>query len=244
MKKIKLLAIALISLMSFVCVANAQEDSDFPDVSENTESVVPEEEGESAVEEGTDENVAPISVLNPYSWFNGLYGPGLTHWLNGECNQEMFDEMAVNGIDVQSYKTQLGCNNHISQYSLLSATMGCFTFFLSLLIVIIYYFVINRPSWNTLLHWSVMLLVNSILAMLIAYKMCMNAAKSCWIYSYDPMVGELSEVGTISQWPVIVSNAFIAALFFLFWSFILKRFKAGTFISNCRNTPWITKWPN
>jgi hypothetical protein len=239
MKKIKFLAVTLLSLFSFVFVANAQ-DSDFPDDSEMAESTTTVEEN-STVEKK--EKVASIS-FNPYTWFDVFYGSGLSHWLNGECNQEMFNEMAVNGVEVQPFKTQLECNNHISQYSLLSATMGCFTFLLSLLIVVFYYFVINKPSWNTLLHWSGMLLLNSILSMVIAYFMCGDAVKSCWTYSYDSMASVLSQVGTISILPVVVSNAFIAALFFLFWSFILKRFKAGTFISNCRNTPWITKWPN
>ena len=237
--------LVLLFVFSFLTIiaSFAQNDSDFEDENE----FVVSDEGNSTfttVSESTQKEVKGSFEfsLNPYKWLP--IKDRLEAWLEGKSCPD------INATECGYTVAHANCNQGNNHFDFLGGSICMVTWLVSLLMVVIYYFVINRPSWNKLFNWLIMLITNSVIAFGVALAWSSKSMKSCWGYHFG---GILTESGKCEPLPDInlgdclqfgLNNLLIAALFFFVFSIVFKRFKAGTFISNCRNTPWITKWPN
>lgn len=235
--------LVLLFVISFLTITAsfAQNDSDF----EDDEVVVSEDEDTSTTDMESVQSEVKGSFefsLNPYKWLP--IDARLEVWLEGKSCPD------INATECGYTVAHANCNQGNNHFDFLGGSICMVTWIVSLLMVVIYYFVINRPSWNRLRNWFIMLIINSVIAFGVAWAWSSKSMKSCWGYHFGE---SLTESGKCEPLPDInlgdclqfgLNNLVIAAIFFFVFSVVFKRFKVGTFISNCRNTPWITKWPN
>lgn len=152
-------------------------------------------------------------LRNIYSWFNSLYGNYLYQYLKGNDN---------NGNFVGP--------NHFN-------TIGLIMIIASLLLVLIYYYVINHPRFNRWWHWGLMMIVNSVISLFVGFGYVYTKLNDGLIPAYfvydktttDPSTGNISAAQDAIQvitnetaWQLGIANAIIAIAFFIILSFILK----------------------
>lgn len=92
---------------------------------------------------------------------------------------------------------------------------------ISLLLATAFYFIINRPSFSKSKHWSIILLINFIIAFVIGFIVPLNIFKSIGL-QYETMQYILFGLKV----------AVVATLYFIFWTYCLKWWK-----SNAQGTP-------
>lgn len=144
-----------------------------------------------------------------YSWFQSLFGQDLSYYLWG------YDP------STESY-TNPNIYNHI----------GPLTLMISLLLVIVFYFIINHPRskwWN----WLIALGTNGIVALFVGYSI----VKSKYIngYIHDSLMYQRDEDGNILSvligesncWGFGIANMLVAIIAFIILSFILKWWSSG-----------------
>ena len=104
----------------------------------------------------------------------------------------------------------------------LYASIGLITTITSLILVLSFYFIINRPSFSRWHHWSIMLLMNSLIAFLIGYFIPQNIFYGLGIQTYESI--EYITFGLITSITVIP--------FFVVWTYCFKWWK-----SHAKGTP-------
>lgn len=142
---------------------------------------------------------------NMYCWFKSFYSDYLSQYLWG-------------------YNPATGAYDLELRYN----TIGLYTLGISLLFVILYYYVIDHPRFCKWWSWLIMALVNSIIALFIGYYCVLsdyNAGKipDELLYSRDEN-GEIIQylISIPSEcWSFGISNMLMAFLFFLILSFLL-----------------------
>ena len=140
-----------------------------------------------------------------YCWFKSFYSDYLSQYLRG-------------------YNPATGAYDLELRYN----TIELYTLGISLLFVILYYYVIDHPRFCKWWSWLIMALVNSIIALFIGYYCVLsdyNAGKipDELLYSRDEN-GEIIQylISIPSEcWSFGISNMLMAFLFFLILSFLL-----------------------
>ena len=100
--------------------------------------------------------------------------------------------------------------------------LGLSLVFISLIIVIIFYYGINRPSFSRWFHWAIMLVINLLIQFGLAVTIPQNKFTALGIEEYG---SEYYNFG--------LSVTLMALLVFVVFSFILRWWS-----TNCRQTPF------
>jgi len=152
-----------------------------------------------------------------YCWFESLFGQYLGEYLWGyDCNTQTYD----------------GKN--------LFNSIGLVTIAVSLVLVLIYYYVINNTRFSQWWHWAIVLLVSSILNFFIAYGWTISDYQNgvigdCLMYTRDDGGTILSQLIYGSDcWMFGLSNFFVSIMFFILFSFMFKWWSR-----NCKHSPII-----
>lgn len=152
-----------------------------------------------------------------YSWFRSFYGDYLNLYLWG------YDPATQNFSNPN-------INNHV----------GLATLAISLIVVLVFYYVINHPKFNKWWSWLITLIINSLLNFGVAFgvvfsKYTNGNIPANLMYDIDANGNILAEF--ITKLDCIgfgVANLFTSALFFFVLSFILKWWS-----SNAKHAPFI-----
>jgi len=152
-----------------------------------------------------------------YCWFESLFGQYLAEYLWGyNCNTETYD----------------GKN--------LFNSIGLITIAVSLAFVLIYYYVINHTRFAQWWHWTIVLLLTSVLNLFIAYGWTVSdfqngAIGDCLMYKRDGEGNILSQLIYADDcWMFGLSNFFVSIMFFIVFSFMFKWWSR-----NCKHSPFI-----
>lgn len=142
---------------------------------------------------------------NIYTWFESLFGKELSEHLWGyEC-------------ETGTYLTNL--------YN----QVGVMTLIISLLVAILFYYIINHPRFNRWWSWVIVLFINGLVNMLYAYQFVLSDFRAgkisdCLMYIRNEKSGEvvsqLIEEGNCLMFGY--TNFIVATLFFIIISFIVK----------------------
>lgn len=100
-------------------------------------------------------------------------------------------------------------------------SIGIIGLVVSLILVVSFYFLINRPSFSRWQHWLIVFAVNFVIAFTIGFFMPRNTFISLDL-----------EYEMIQYILFGLKNALIASFFYVFWTYIFKWFK-----SNAKGTP-------
>jgi hypothetical protein len=154
---------------------------------------------------------------NIYTWFDLLFGQYLGEYLWGyNCGSQAYtNENLFNSI-------------------------GLTTLFVSLLFVLIYYYLINHPRFNKWGHWSIVLILSGIINFFIAYRWILGdflkgAIDDCLMYKRDEEGSMVSQLIFESDCRMFgISNFIVSALFFILLSFIFKWWS-----HNCKHSPFL-----
>ena len=152
-----------------------------------------------------------------YNWFRSFYGDSLNYYLWGyDPNTGDF--------------TNPNINNHV----------GLATLVISLIIVLVFYYVINHPKFNKWWSWVITLITNSIINFGVGFGVVFSKYTNGLIP--DNLVKQYDIDGNIIAYLITeldcigfgVANIFASALFFFVLSFILKWWS-----SNAKHAPFL-----
>ena len=152
-----------------------------------------------------------------YSWFVSLYGDALNYYLWG------FDPLIGDYTNPNIY-------NHI----------GLATLAISLVIILVFYYVINHPKFNKWWSWLLMLIINSIINFGVGYfvvyaKYTNGIIPPSLMYQFDEEGNILAFLITnLNCIGLGLANCFVAAIFFLVFTFMFKWWS-----SNAKHAPII-----
>lgn len=140
-----------------------------------------------------------------YCWFQSFYGQDLSYFLWG------YDPA-----------TEAYSNPNI--YNL----VGLITLAISLILVIVFYYIINHPRYCKWWSWLLTLGLNGLIALFVGYGIVMSKYVNGYIpdelmYNRDENGNIVSVlIGESNCWGVGIANLFIAVLLFFVLSFLFK----------------------
>ena len=139
-----------------------------------------------------------------YCWFQSLYGQELSYFLWG-------------------YNPAAEAYTNSNLYNLVGLT----TFVISLIIVVVFYYIINHPRYCKWWSWLITLGVNSAVALFIGFGITVSKLINGFIpeglVSYVDDNGDVVNlIGQTNCWCFGIANLFVAAIFFIILSFMLK----------------------
>ncbi len=140
-----------------------------------------------------------------YDWFQSFYGQELSYYLWG------YDP-----------GTQAYTNPNI--YNL----VGLITLGISFVIVMLYYYIFNHPRYCKWWSWLITLGINSTIALFVGYGIVANKYVNGYIH--DSLMFQRDVDGNIlavligygNCWGFGIANIFVAMMFFIVLSFLLK----------------------
>ena len=141
---------------------------------------------------------------NMYSWFNSFYSENLSLYLWG-------------------YDPVTGDYSNPLRYN----SIGLYTLGISLVIVLLYYYVIDHPRFCKWWSWLIMALVNSVVSLFLGYY-CILSDYNAGVIP-DGLMYERSANGEVVQqlisvpsecWGFGLSNMIMAFIFFIICSFL------------------------
>ena len=145
-----------------------------------------------------------------YCWFQSFYGDNLSYFLWG------FDPA-----------TEAFTNPNLYNF------VGIIILVISLLFVIGYYYIFNNPRYCKWWSWLITVGINSLVAMFIGYgiirsKYINGFIPDALMYKRDADGNVLSVlIGDSNCWGFGFANFFVAAIFFIVFSFLLKWWSSG-----------------
>lgn len=140
-----------------------------------------------------------------YCWFQSFFGQDLSYYLWG------YDP-----------STEAYLNPNL--YNLI----GLITLSISLIIVVMFYYIINHPRYCKWWSWLITLGVNSLIALFVGYGIVITKYINGYIhdslmYQRDANENILSVlIGETNCWGFGIANAFVAMIFFIVLTFTLK----------------------
>ena len=152
-----------------------------------------------------------------YSWFLSLFGQDLSFYLWG------YDPTTKGYSNPNIY-------NHV----------GLATLTISLVLVIIFYYVINHPRYCKWWSWLPTLLLNSVIGLFVGFgmvhaKYANGEIPQDLMYRFDDSGNVIAYLITDANcWGFGIANMFVAAIFFIVLSFLLKW---GS--SNAKHVPFL-----
>lgn len=153
---------------------------------------------------------------NIYSWFESLYGYNLGNYLWG-----------------------LDCNNQYTNPTLFN-NIGIVAMSISVVIAIVYYFVINSPKLVSWWQWLIVLVINGLINFIVGFSWVLNDLNSgkipeCFVYANGDGAQLIDSANCLGFG---MANFIFSVVFFFVVSFVIKRFS-----SNCSNTPFVSLFP-
>jgi len=154
-----------------------------------------------------------------YCWFDSLFSQNFAEYLWGyNCNTQDFSN------------------------SNLFNSIGTITIGISLLFVLVYYYLpcwgCNHPRFNRWWNWLIMLFIAGIINFLIGYGWTINdllngSIGDCLMYERDPDGNIISQlIDEKDCWLFGLSNLFVSSIFFVLGSLIFKWWSR-----NCKHSP-------
>lgn len=140
------------------------------------------------------------------SLFEGLFGQNLAGFLWG------YDCYAFNNP------------NLFNRFGLIAAII-------TLVMAIVYYFILDPVRFHKRWHWIIVMLVAGVVNMVVANIILLPLFN-------QGLIPQCLSVSLFDCWMFGIANGIMSMFFFLLWSFILKRFATNTV-----NTPWRSLWP-
>lgn len=140
-----------------------------------------------------------------YCWFKSFFGDNLSYFLWG------FDPT-----------TQAYTNPNLYNF------VGVIIISVSLLIVVGYYYIFNNPRYSKWWSWFIVLGLNSLIALFVGYAIVRSKYINGFIpnglvYEMDTNGNILSQlIGDSNCWGFGFANFFVAAIFYIALSFLLK----------------------
>lgn len=140
-----------------------------------------------------------------YCWFQSFFGQNLSYYLWG------YDPSTEEFTNPNLYNL-----------------IGLITFSISLIIIIIFYYIINHPRYCNWWSWLITMGINSLIALFVGYGIVMSKYVNGYIhdtlmYQKDSDGNILSVlIGESNCWGFGIANIFIAMMFFIVLSFLLK----------------------
>lgn len=108
-------------------------------------------------------------------------------------------------------------------------TIWLVTFFSTLLVFVVYYYILNHPRFNKVWHWLITMAVLAIGIFIWSRGLVMSDIAGVSLHPVDPALNVSADNALMFG----VYNAVLSAIFFLFFS-IVGRFGS----KNCKNSPW------
>ena len=140
-----------------------------------------------------------------YCWFQSFYGQDLSYYLWG-------------------YNPSTEAYSNPNLYN----CIGLATLIISLVIVVVFYYIINHPRYCKWWSWLITLGVNSIIALFVGYGIVKTKYINGYIhdslmYQRDADGNILSVlIGDANCWSFGIANVFVAVMFFIVFTFTLK----------------------
>ena len=140
-----------------------------------------------------------------YCWFQSLYGQDLSYFMWG-------------------YNPAAEDYSNPNLYNL----VGLITLVISLIVVVVFYYIINHPRYCKWWSWIITLGINSIIALFVGFgitvsKLINGFIPESLVYQFDEDGNITSTlIGQTNCWGFGIANFFVAAMFFIILSFMLK----------------------
>jgi len=129
-------------------------------------------------------------------------------------------------IAIYSFFINLFSNTQFSQNLMalnLYQDIGLVSSFLTILFLLLFYFIINHPRFNEKKHWFFVMFINALIIIMVTFF---------WVYTvFQQTKGIDTNILDILGFSII--NAIISSIFFVALSCYLKRFSI-----NCSTTPF------
>lgn len=152
-----------------------------------------------------------------YGWFQSLFGQDLSYYLWGY-------DPATEGY------TNPNIYNHV----------GLITLAISLILVIVFYYIINHPRFCKWWSWLLTLAIDCTISLFIGYGIVASKYTNGFIpqqlmYQFDAE-GNITAylIGSQHCWGLGIANLIVSGIFFILFSFILKW---GS--SNAKHVPFL-----
>lgn len=144
-----------------------------------------------------------------YCWFEDLFGIELANYLWGQATAGQQTNMFI-GI-------------------------GLSMFGVSLLVAILYYYVINHPRLNTFLGWAIFLVANAAINFLIGWQWVLSHYYGGKMKTVDQITNQEVDLNISASdcFSFGVTNMILSLFVFLFFSYIIKWWS-----SNCSRAPF------
>ena len=152
-----------------------------------------------------------------YSWFLSLFGDDLSYYLWG-------------------YDPATTAYSNPNIYNL----VGIITLAVSLVLVIVFYYIINHPRFCKWWSWLITLGINAIIGLFVGYGIVYTKFVNGFIppqlmYQYDDQGNILAYlIGESNCWGFGIANMIVSLLFFIVFTFIFKWWS-----SNAKHVPFL-----
>ena len=141
-----------------------------------------------------------------YGWFQSLFGQDLSYYLWG-YNPET------------SGYTNPNIYNHV----------GIIALVVALVLVLVYYYIINHPRFCKWWSWLITLIVNGLVALFVGY----GIVASKYVNGFIPQQ-LMYQFGYQHCWGFGIANMIVATLFFILFTFMFKWWS-----SNAKHVPFL-----
>ena len=151
-----------------------------------------------------------------YCWFQSFFGQDLSYYLWG-------------------YDPSTEAYSNPNLYN----SIGIITLIISLIIVVLFYYIINHPRYCKWWSWLITLGINSLIAVFVGYGFVMSKYINGYIpdslmYQRDADGNILTVlIGESNCWGFGMANIFVSMIFFFVLTFILKWWS-----SNAKHVPF------
>ena len=147
-----------------------------------------------------------------YSWFRSLWCDSLNLYLWG------YDPATISFSGTNIY--------YIA---------GLVTSIVALVIMLVYYYIINHPRWCKWWSWLITLLFNSVVGLFVAF----GISYSKYINGYIPQIDADGNIiahliTSLDCWGFGIGGAIVSALFFIVFTFVLKWWS-----TNAKHVPFL-----
>lgn len=152
-----------------------------------------------------------------YSWFKSLWCDYLNYFLWG-------------------YEPATLSYSGTNMYTI----AGLVTAIVALVIVLVYYYIINHPRWCKWWSWLIALLLNSVVGLFVAFGMSYSNYINGYIpqelvYQFDEEENVIAHLITsLDCWGFGIGGAIVSALFFIVFTFVLKWWS-----TNAKHVPFL-----
>lgn len=152
-----------------------------------------------------------------YGWFQSLYGQDLSYYLWG-------------------YDPATGAYTNPNIYN----HVGIIGIAVALVLVLVFYYIINHPRFCKWWSWLITLIVNGVIALFVGYGIVASKYVNGFIpqqlmYQYDEQGNVVAYlIGNQHCWGFGIANMIVCTMFFILFTFMFKWWS-----SNAKHVPFL-----